>query len=54
MYDRILWEFPPDPFKEHALLCDLRGWDVMVLLVLVSVKKELFRVGFFGEVVGGG
>ena len=37
------------------MLYDLRGRDIMVLLVWVSVKKELFRVGLFGGVrVGAG
>lgn len=36
------------------VLCDFQGGDVMVLLVLISVKKELFIVGFFGGLVGVG
>lgn len=36
------------------MLCDFQGEDIMVLLVLISVKKKLFMVGFFGGLVGVG
>lgn len=32
-----------------VVFCDLWGRDVLVLPVLTSVKEELFRVSFFGE-----